>query len=137
MNYPTEVLLSITSGILLSDFSAMHECVEFLAGEPVFTHQLAYKAFTEELKKAVLFQCPTLDSPEISVTAIGKLVLMLERAPKNDVGNLIKGWLEKYVYPVAGREMNLEPMPNMRHAEESFTKPLDGKQVIVVGGGEL
>jgi hypothetical protein len=35
-----EVALSITTGVLLCDFSALHEAIEFIAGGPVWTHQI-------------------------------------------------------------------------------------------------
>src|SRR5678815_2605033 len=93
-SYPTEVLLSISTGRLLCDFSDMHECIEFLTGEPVFTHQLAFKPFVEHLKVSVLGQHPILDSPEVAVTALGKLILMLDtEAGKANPGALIKGCL--------------------------------------------
>lgn len=38
--FRTDVLLSIISGTFLCKFSDMHECMEYLAGGPVWTHQL-------------------------------------------------------------------------------------------------
>lgn len=58
--FQTDILLSITTGRLLCEFSDMHQCAEYLAGEPVWTHQFAYKAFNDELAKAVLSQHPDL-----------------------------------------------------------------------------
>lgn len=56
--YPTEVLLSITTGRLLCNFSDMHECCEFLVSQPIWTHEFASKGRVEQLKAAVLAQYP-------------------------------------------------------------------------------
>lgn len=58
--FKTEVLLSITTGRLLCEFSEMHRCAEYLAGEPIWTHQFAHRAFNDELVKAVLAEHPDL-----------------------------------------------------------------------------
>jgi hypothetical protein len=62
--YPTEVLLSITTGILLCGFDEMHECCEFLVGYPTWTHQFAHRPFVEQLKAAVLRQHPQLSNAD-------------------------------------------------------------------------
>jgi hypothetical protein len=111
----------------------MHECIEFLAGEPVFTHQLAYKPFWEELSAAVRFQVPTLDTPAITVIAIGTMLELVNgKKNKVELDNLIAGWLSKYVWPICGRTVELVSMPNVRTATDSFTKPLEGKPVMIV-----
>jgi hypothetical protein len=40
--FPTETILSVTTHHLLTDggMAAVHECMEYLAGEPVWSHQL-------------------------------------------------------------------------------------------------
>lgn len=38
--FPTPVVMSAVSGFLLCDFSDVQEFCEFMAGEPVWTHQL-------------------------------------------------------------------------------------------------
>lgn len=38
--WPTDVVLSAVTGILLCEFGKMHEMLEWMAGEPVWTHQL-------------------------------------------------------------------------------------------------
>jgi hypothetical protein len=132
-DFPTEVVLSILTGRLLCDFADMHECIEFLAGEPVFTHQLAFKPFVDECADAVRFQCPALDVPEITVFAIGELLLMIEGKRAPEVDNLILGWLSKRIWPACGRTVTIVSMPNMKAAADSFIKPLEGKPVIIIG----
>ena len=38
--FPTEVVLSVTDGRLLCTFDRVHEFLEFMAGESVWTHQV-------------------------------------------------------------------------------------------------
>lgn len=38
--FKTDVILSVMQGKLLCDFSQVHECIEHMAGGPVWTHQL-------------------------------------------------------------------------------------------------
>lgn len=41
-DFPTEVVASVTTGYLLADdFGAVHGCIEYLIGGPVFTHGLS------------------------------------------------------------------------------------------------
>jgi hypothetical protein len=67
--FPTEVLVSLTSGILLCDFSAMHECAEFLMGHPIWTHHFASKDLLRDIKGTILAQCPGLPMEVEGVTA--------------------------------------------------------------------
>ena len=52
-------LLSMSTGILLTDFPAVHEAIETLAGGPVWTHQLP--AAMNALRPALISQYPWLD----------------------------------------------------------------------------
>ena len=114
-SYPTKVLLSISTGHLLCDFGDMHECIEFLAGEPVFTHQLAHRPFYEQLRKAVIVQHPDLDVNADHVTT----------------GNWEK-FRDECVAKV-GLYRDIIPMGAMMDSkEESFTEPLKGKKVIII-----
>lgn len=38
--WPTDVVLSVVTGSLVSEFSFVHQMLEWMAGEPVWTHQL-------------------------------------------------------------------------------------------------
>lgn len=58
--YPTEVVLSISTGRLLCRFSDMHELIEYISGQPIFTHMLASKALSEALSEAIFKQHPQL-----------------------------------------------------------------------------
>jgi hypothetical protein len=56
--FPTAVIASISSGVLLCDFSAMHEAAEYLMGHPIWTHHFADKALTAEMQRTIAEQCP-------------------------------------------------------------------------------
>lgn len=56
--FPTEVVASLSTGVLLCDFSAMHECAEFLMGHPIWTHHFANKDLWQSMRQAILSQCP-------------------------------------------------------------------------------
>jgi hypothetical protein len=66
--FPTDVLLSITTGRMLCKFDDMHEACEFIAGYPIWTHEFADKALVQWLRDAVLAQHPDLAIDAGSVT---------------------------------------------------------------------
>jgi len=57
---PLEVLLSLTTGRLLCDFSAMHEAAEFIVGHSIWTHEFADKLLNAHIRERILEQCPEL-----------------------------------------------------------------------------
>lgn len=63
---PAMVALSIASGLMLCDFSDMHESIEFLTGGPVWTHELANRDFVALLSRDVLRQAPVLATVDTS-----------------------------------------------------------------------
>lgn len=56
-DFPTAVILSLMSGTLFCDFSAMHEAATYLMGHPIWTHHFADKELWSEMKRTVLEQC--------------------------------------------------------------------------------
>jgi hypothetical protein len=57
-DFPTEVMASLSSGVPLCEFGAMHEAAEYLMGHPIWTHHFADKTLTGEMKRAIAEQCP-------------------------------------------------------------------------------
>ena len=45
-------IVAAYTGILIGDFSDMHEYVEKKMGRPVWTHEMASEKFVQELKEA-------------------------------------------------------------------------------------
>ncbi len=58
--FPTEVIASLSSGVLLCKFSDMHEAAEYLMGHAIWTHHFADKALWQSMREAILKQCPTM-----------------------------------------------------------------------------
>jgi hypothetical protein len=58
--FSNAVLLSVVQERLVCQFGELHECIEFLAGGPVFTHQLP--AWWDENRKALERAYPDLAS---------------------------------------------------------------------------
>ncbi len=56
--FPTAVIASISSGVLLCDFGKMHEAAEFLMGHPIWTHHFGDKTLCTEMKRIIAEQCP-------------------------------------------------------------------------------
>jgi hypothetical protein len=105
--WPTSAVLSLTTGCLLGDFSEMHDLAEFLAGEPVYTHQLAHEAFAQELREGIYAQEPSLRDLDASkvTTANWKTY--------RDV------WIRTF-----GETITLRPLGTLKTVGKSFTEPL-------------
>ena len=56
--FSTAAIASLSTGILLCDFSTMHEAAEYLMGHPIWTHHFADKGLWSKMQQAVLAQCP-------------------------------------------------------------------------------
>jgi hypothetical protein len=67
--FPTAVMASISTGILLCKFADMHEAAEYLMGHPIWTHHFADKALSQKMKAAVVEQCPGMPTALDGVTA--------------------------------------------------------------------
>lgn len=51
MTEKEKIIVSAFTGILMTDFSKVHEYIEKILGRPVWTHEFADKAIWEEIKK--------------------------------------------------------------------------------------
>ena len=113
--FPMEVVLSISTGLLLCTFPDMLEAVEYLVGSPVFTHQFAYKPFVDEVAESVMHQCPKLR--EVDASGV---------TPDN-----WKEWVNKELARL-GTTVDLAPMSEVISFRESFTEPLRGKPTLIL-----
>jgi hypothetical protein len=66
--FPTIVIASLSSGVLLCDFSAVHECAEYVMGHPIWTHHFADKALWDDMQRTILQQCPGMPTAMEGVT---------------------------------------------------------------------
>ena len=64
-DFPTVVIASLSSGVLLCKFQEMHEAAEFLMGYPICTHHFGSGDLWKEMQRTVLEQCPgmPIDAP--------------------------------------------------------------------------
>lgn len=53
MTKEEKLIVSAYTGILMTDFSDLHEFIEEKLGRPVLTHELADKAVMNEIKETV------------------------------------------------------------------------------------
>lgn len=68
-DFPTAVIASISSGVLLCKFGDMHEAAEYLMGHPIWTHHFASKELWRAMQSRVLEQCPGLPTKLDGVNA--------------------------------------------------------------------
>lgn len=67
-DFPTAVIASISSGVLLCKFSDMHEAAEFLMGHPIWTHHFGSKELWQEMQRTILEQCPGMPTDASGIT---------------------------------------------------------------------
>jgi hypothetical protein len=66
--FPTEVIASLSTGVLMSKFSDMHEAAEHLMGCSIWTHQFADKSLFQAMQAAILLRHPTMPTSAEGVT---------------------------------------------------------------------
>lgn len=66
--FPTAVIASLSSGVLLCDFGKMHEAAEYLMGHPIWTHHFADEKLCGEMQRAITEQCPGMPTELPDVT---------------------------------------------------------------------
>lgn len=66
--FPTAVIASLSSGVLLCKFGEMHEAAEYLMGHPIWTHHFASKDLWQEMQRTILEQCPGMPTELEGVT---------------------------------------------------------------------
>ena len=67
-DFPTAVVASISTGILLCDFGKMHEAAAYLMGHPIWTHHFANKELCQEMQRTIAEQCPGMPTELDGVT---------------------------------------------------------------------
>lgn len=62
--FSTAAVVSLSSGMLLCNFSEVHEAAEHLMGHQIWTHQFASRALWDQMKARLLEQHPALPVTE-------------------------------------------------------------------------
>ena len=113
--FRTEVVLSLSTGVLLCEFSAMHEFAEFLSGSPVFTHQFAHKPLWDEWKRGIFAQRPELEP--IDASAVNKDNWTIFRDTQ---------------LATLGPTLDIAPLAEIATLASSLTEPLQGKPTLFI-----
>lgn len=87
-DFPTAVIASISTGVLLCKFSDMHEAAEYLMGHSIWTHHFADETLTSEMKRAIVEQCPDMPVEIDGITKDNYLQKVAELEAK--IGKIIK-----------------------------------------------
>lgn len=100
-SFPLRVVLTVTTGKLLTKgknpddngIGDMYDLLGHMTGEPPHGHQLG--RFADECNPWLLRWYPELDHPQLTVIALGSLLLMLETDRQTEPAELlIAGWIE-------------------------------------------
>lgn len=67
--FPTAVIASISTDVLLCKFGDMHEAAEYLMGHPIWTHHFASKELNDEMRRTIAEQCPGMPTEIEGVTS--------------------------------------------------------------------
>lgn len=62
--FPTAVIASLTTGVLLCEFSKMHEAAEYVMGHPIWTHHFADEALNRAMRHKIM-RPPPLSSASL------------------------------------------------------------------------
>lgn len=116
-------LLTITSGVMLCDVGEFHEACEWLAGHPVWTHELADDATIADIRSAALAIAPKCaDFDRRGITKENYRERVVEFVESNDLPHFVV---------VPKREATRVESP-MESAERMF----GGKPIVEVDGDE-
>lgn len=87
-DFPTAVIASLATGVLLCQFGDMHEAAEYLMGHPIWTHHFADAMLTSEMKRTIVEQCPDMPVKLEGVTNDNYLQKVVELEAK--IGKTVK-----------------------------------------------
>ncbi len=110
--FPTAVIASLSTGVLLCKFGDVHEAAEYLMGHSIWTHHFGDKGLWHKMRRAIVEQCPGMPTE-------------LPDADKNN-----------YLAKLAEVEAKIGKVVTIRKGDGSTAKhPIEGiadKHVIVV-----
>ena len=87
-DFPTAVIASLSTGVLLCQFEEMHEAAEYLMGHPIWTHHFADKGLWKEMQRTIAEQCPGMPTelPDTSAENYREKLAKIE----SDLGTTVK-----------------------------------------------
>lgn len=95
-------LASLTTGVLMVDFSTMHEAAEHILGHQIWTHEFVFQA--DDLKRSVLKQFPNMPT---SVDSSWEQVRDDVRSKYGDKTEVLSGSANRVAGPAVTAEMAL------------------------------
>ena len=107
-NFPLSAILSLSTGVVFTEFNKIHELAEWLMGYPIWTHEFASKDLFTKFRSRILEQYPQLST---------------ETGDDIDKTNW-KSYLEDCEF-VFGKELNI-----IQGNEDRTTSPLEILQEI-------
>jgi hypothetical protein len=87
-DFPTAVIASLSTGILLCKFGDMHEAAEYLMGHSIWTHHFADPELNAEIKRTIAEQCPGMPTLIEGVTSDNYLEKVAEL--ETELGKTVK-----------------------------------------------
>lgn len=77
-DFPTSVIASLATGVLLCKFDEMHEAAEYLMGHPIWTHHFASKDLWQKMQARIVQQCPSMPTELLGATRENFLTKLAE-----------------------------------------------------------
>jgi hypothetical protein len=101
--FPTAVIASISTGVMLCRFGDMQEAAEYLMGHPIWTHHFASEDLWGQMKAKVLEQCPGMPTEAADITPENYAAKLAEiEAEVGPVAVIRKGGGETAMHPLEG-----------------------------------
>lgn len=102
--FPLGTILTVTTGRLLCDMDDLYKILEFMAGEPVWTHQLP--RVSDEATPHLLAQFPRLKEIEVPE--------QFEGDTREELQEAVFEWLDKQI-EIYGNSFTVRPLPTEDH----------------------
>lgn len=102
--FPLGTVLTVTTGRLLCEMDDLYRILEFMAGEPVWTHQLP--RVSDEVKPVILALYPQLEEVEVPEKFEGET--------KDELMDAVMEWLDEQA-EIRGSAFQLAPLDIMDH----------------------
>lgn len=102
--FPLGTVLTVTTGRLLCEMDDLYRILEFMAGEPVWTHQLP--RVSDEVKPVILALYPQLEEVEVPEKFEGET--------KDELMDAVMEWLDEQA-ETRGSAFQLAPLDIMDH----------------------
>lgn len=87
-DFSTAAIATLSTGIMLCEFSEMHAAAEYLMGHPIWTHHFASKELWHKMQCAIVDQCPGMPTELPDTTKSNYLTKLAEI--ERDIGKTVR-----------------------------------------------